>query len=132
MLNVRFSNNFAQLKTILGSAAENISENSPFILSDADEQMIIKVGFVHPVTITAVRPTTPHDPIFQVSFKADLPPKIDPEVTTSPPSSVKFYANKDQFDFSEVDSTLPDQECKFNPDEWYDDRAANKLSNQGG
>ncbi|CEM33379.1 unnamed protein product [Vitrella brassicaformis CCMP3155] len=97
------SSKFAKIREILEA---NPTDKS--LVSDVDRQLILKISFKNPVTLTFI------------SFRADVPPKPNPDTAgdgggggddddISPPSIIRIYSNKEDMDFDEVDRLEPSQ-----------------------
>ncbi|EKX72881.1 conserved hypothetical protein [Theileria equi strain WA] len=72
------------------------------LVSDVDQQLILKFFFKEPVSIK------------HITFRADNKPSIS---DVSAPRIIKMYANRPEFDFSEADSVEPDQVIELKPQE---------------
>eukprot|EP01054_Gregarina_sp_Poly1_P004672 Gregarina_sp_Poly_1__4671@NODE_2497_length_2057_cov_184_027136_g1586_i0_p2_GENE_NODE_2497_length_2057_cov_184_027136_g1586_i0NODE_2497_length_2057_cov_184_027136_g1586_i0_p2_ORF_typecomplete_len196_score23_07PITH/PF06201_13/7_4e28_NODE_2497_length_2057_cov_184_027136_g1586_i013421929 len=75
------------------------------LISDADEQIIMKISFKDPCTITAV------------IIRADEAPEVSEGEEVSGPKSLKFYSNREDLDFSEVEDFPPAQTAELKKDE---------------
>lgn len=73
------------------------------MVSDADPQLLMRIVFKDPTTVTAV------------SIRATTPP--DGTEGCSAPEEILFYANRDDLDFDDIDAIQPAQVAKFNLDQ---------------
>lgn len=65
------------------------------LVSDADPQLLFRIVFKDPTTVTAL------------SFKAVFPP--EDVKGCAPPSEIRIYSNKDDLDFTDIEETVPAQ-----------------------
>lgn len=69
------------------------------MVSDVDEQLILKVFFRDPVHVNAI------------TINCDVKPA---DIDASPPKTMRIYANRPEFDFSCVETVVPHQTLTFN------------------
>ncbi|CDR96035.1 Thioredoxin-like protein 1 [Babesia bigemina] len=83
----------------LSEVLVSTSPNTPPMVSDVDEQLILKVFFLDPVSIVSIQ------------LCCDAPPD---DLEASKPKTVRLYTNRTEFDFSESDSVIPQHEIVLN------------------
>lgn len=120
--------NYASLIQVMMANPRNLS-----LVSDVDHQLLLKISFKDPVTLTAA------------GFRAEFPPtesaggktvegnsanissnndtSLDPS-DYSGPKRIKCYPNLEELDFIDTESTTPAQEILLNPAQLSGERVA--------
>ncbi|KAJ1608890.1 putative thioredoxin [Cryptosporidium canis] len=89
----------------LGKAISILDEDKHIIYSDVDEQMIIKISFVEPVSITKFGLQALD---IENQLESDIKDQSELDMNElSKPRLAKFYVNCPLIDFSEIDDLTP-------------------------